>query len=553
MEKKIINKIEANMKKISGEKFLTHFLNNYNYDLKFDRYINLKSFEFLNLKNNKWLLDGYLLNIGLKYFNTNNKETLSEEKIKEIFLEIISLSKNLSELLFNNENINFNPYMIKGKLKESLFTRLYFDRIVSFNQYDYKFFRKFIIILITNINLYVPHKFKINQNINKVIENILEKVRYRKGIIKFTSEELFSNLSRDELSLFKKIFIKDSKEINKEYTHPFFIQYINTFEKPLIKVGEEYIFISRNLSMYSLYLSVLQYLNSLEQESFKKANLETLVGRCLEIFIRDELLKLSDNFSYGYDEENNEYDLLYIKNKKAIIFEIKKKGFINKSLEGRCDSIFNDFSKGYIKGQDQLLKRKNYLKNKEKLKIYENIKKRGLKFEKEIDYQNIQFISITLDNFNSLGEKHFFNRLLEYFINNKEHITIGVVNSQESKELQEYDKKLKKSLNDLLDNIKLIADKYEIYMNNEECKQRDDPNFTWDFSFNKNLLDTWTLDVSTLFSLINYYRINDKKENLIDNLFESMLSVRNSSYNTCSNFDNLYYKILALNQREKLK
>lgn len=560
---KIIKKIEENIKNIGGENFLIFFLEGAPYNLKFDRYEQVQAIPIIDVmrdgKGQKWILYGYLLNLGLKHLDIIEEKNCSKIKIQSTIEIIVKLSLKLSEKIFNNDIINFNPYLMKGKFKESVFTRLYFDRIVPFNQYDYKFFRKFIKLLIYDIDKITPYRTKGINNINKVIEFILDKARNKKGVIKFTNEMLFSNLSEEEHKLFKKIFVKNHLEINKEYNHPFLIQYINSFEKPLIEINNKYIFISKNLSIYSFYISVLEYLNHLEIDRIdgkqvkQKPNVNTLVGRCLEVFIYKELSKLSDDFTYGYDEEGNEYDLIYIKDKKSIIFEIKKKGFINKSLGGAVDSIFDDYSNSYMKGQEQLLKRKNYLKNKKIINIYEEKNKKGLKFEREINYQNIQFISITLDNFNSLGEKHFFNLLLDYLIINKENITIGVNDIEENIRLKEYNIKLKKSLKQLLLIVEKINAQYKKYMKNEECKKRDDPDFTWDFSFKKNLLDTWTLDISTLFSLINYYRIEEKTCDIIETMFDLILSMRNCNYNALSNFSNFYYKIVELNERKLTK
>lgn len=540
-----IEKIHSSIQKIGGENFIKKLLSQkMNYDREYDRY-------FQDLINKQFYIEGnkdknkfpvhYLLNIGCKFLINNPKELNAFEE-NESLSTIEKEAYKLSENIFNEEFINLNSINIKStELSESIFSKLYFDRIVSVNQYDFIIFKKIISQLFIKFEK-LPKGKELDlkyYNTKHIILHVLNALENKTSIVLFDEKELLKNLKNNEKTKFRKNFTISAAIVNRKYCHPFDLKEINVFTKPFIRRGDEYILIDKNLSIFSLYNTVIDFLNNTAIEKNKTKNLEKKIGEWLEEIIFEELQFYLENITYGFDKEDLDYDLYFPYKKSGVIFELKKKALTIKSLNGNLTEIFNDLKISLFQSQLQLIKRKKILKNEKYLKLYKKKNSKNLKFEQEINHEFIRFFSLTVDNYNCFGEKTYFINLLKIFLERAENLEL------KHKKNRKITQRSEENFSKLKDSSIELRNEFKKY-----CEENRDGN-NWDTSLNKNLLDIGVIDISTLFSLIRYISKKTKKENIEKIFYELIRRSRSILYMNLHGFYDYHYNLQEILKNEK--
>jgi Holliday junction resolvase-like predicted endonuclease len=455
---KIINDIEEIIFKTGGEFFLIYIFNelkNINYDNCIQRYLLPKKY-FQFAQNEELALPyNYLINLSLKYIHIRGESQYKKNKYIE---KAINLSKRLSFLydLQDFNNINVNMFPVHWDIN-TIYKNILYDNVFRFKQMSPD---KIVYILSGLFKDMKKIENKLNFTLTEYI-NLLEKLyqQPKQSIIKYPSV-LFSPKELDILNTISH----NSDKINSNYKSIKNAKNITFFDKPLIKINNDYLLIDKNYCAWNFYEVILKLLGYPDIGT----NIENLIYTSL----KNQQHKLYKGNYTNSLKEDAECDIVIETDEYIIFIEVKKKAITSLSVEGNETKIAEDIIDSFIHSQEQMIKHEFSIKKDKKINFDDG----------DILYLNnkeIVKVSISLFDNNMLNDKMMALNIFEFFQK------IRFINPD--KKLEEKNRKIEnivEKMNILYENNSLAyrEDRHNIYFLSVEL-------FLYFLQFNKPIED----------------------------------------------------------------
>ena len=441
---KINNDIGKLISDIGGKNVIDsifeRYLDKYYYNAELQRYIITRAkYTCITKEIVPQVPFNYIIQMSLKYLRINNHQNRNSRKFNKTLDKIIKIASAYTVCLNIQKFSFYHDINIYYKdLPYYFLDNLLYDKLFPIRQWNKKYAKNILVDLygkyFENINnagytfeeyIKVFDLFLESSEVNKIYkkDEILNK-------LKFSNKEHIENILNDISQESYKVN-ESFKDINGKF---------NFYEKPLIKLNDQYFIIHPSIVAYSF----LEVIYKKIKKSYRL--LDRKLGIDLEEHIKEKLTSKGYDFKYGgYKYENGttedyECDLI-IENKEEIIFiEIKKRPLDEQVFEGDDVRYYVSLADSLMHSQLQAGYHSIQIKNKNKIELYERVnnvtnydKKIG-----EINYCDRRIIRMSL----VLGEYGFITNkiIVEQFLDSIQNININTINSDRQIELKKFEK-----------------------------------------------------------------------------------------------------------------
>lgn len=355
---------------------------------------------------------GYLFNLCLKnytYINHKNKKKYYDDELKlfklaKYYVGVHGFQKfNIFEdMLFDTTWLP--NYVLNNILYEKMYTFI--------NQWNPEYIPK----LIKGMFGELFKEYNLEEKIGYDLEEMLEvaKVLLNKSgdNMEFDISYIKKHLERMNIKKIKLILddlCQQRKKVNNRFNSLF--GELNFYKRPLIKIKQnKYVLINSSICAFA-FVGALQ-------DKFKNYvnNFDGILGRRLEMFIKQLLLEKRIHFKSGYYNNDDECDIVLETEKKVIFIEVKKKSINHKAINGDDITYFNDIGKSLFLSQKQLLKHELNLLKEGKLELRKfNSKKASKYLPKEVIILNdriIEKVSLCFQDFGFMNDSELVTNVL---------------------------------------------------------------------------------------------------------------------------------------------
>lgn len=361
-------------------------------------------------------------NVCFKKYEEKNIVSITEKKLKQIDLfefinYILIQNRNNTEIPFNyiiNLSIKniANSKMKKKNEKdfksilEFLINFLNLYQISSFNQFEYIYIdetniKKLLRKQILNSNLYMLNYPLSTKTLIEYIDNLLNDKNLNESFIRnfvFSNKELIEfllmiekiNYRENIIILNTNIFYKfqkiieffsiDSKDININYDLPLKLnESKNLFlHNPILKYKGNYYLIGFKYFKMNFYNALVEKIR-LKLDT----NINYLIGNNIDKYVKNMFEnKNYEIYSGEYKINKNgrfECDLVVKLDNEIIFFEHKNKSFRKSSYAGWEVELLQDFIRGFVTSQTQLLRHEKHILERKEISFLDgkNLKYNG--------------------------------------------------------------------------------------------------------------------------------------------------------------------------------
>lgn len=210
-----------------------------------------------------------------------------------------------------------------------------------------------------------------------------------------------------------------SSEINTHYGNPGEVSSLNHFQKPLIRVGDQYLCLNMNFFCSGFLFSICEELKVL---GFDTAKIGTLAENFLVAYMRKKGLTVSHGRKYavskqdrkaiGTTREEGECDIIVETATKILFIEVKKKPLTAASISGNSIQGIQDLSQSVFHGLSQSGWHELLLRTHGKISF-----KDGTILH--LQDREVERATVSVFDYYSLDDSHFVHDLLNNFIGAK--------------------------------------------------------------------------------------------------------------------------------------
>lgn len=497
---KVFEFIEGKIKAIGGVEFLTILFDilgkNGFYSKEFDRYLLPSRKTTLEEDVTPEIPFGYLFNIAAKYPFT--KGVLPAEKC---FHEIVKISQLACNATYAVQHYSIWKYILhKGEDISNLVRDIAIsDSIFTINQLNPNKALKLYQYLFKKIDKKVfDETFGFTANEYFIVIGLIWGLAnsYR-GPFAFRFSEI-RKIIPNSISTTNLIRILDrashKKNANSKYTEAADIKNVDYLFRPLIKLDDEkYILLQKSANVQGVFEVLATGLRS----KFKSDELDSLIGKTLEPFLKTELRNKNISYTcgnYNVHGYEGEADLVVETDSTIAFFEIKKKVLTRAAKSGIDTSILIDLSESILDANLQSIRTELLLRQNGSINL---TNEDGESYNIQLNNRKIEHICIAQMEFGSLHDRQIFTSFLTSILRYNFH------------PISKADKKLNSKFQELNTKGEILRKKYE------ELRAINP-------DFNKNpFFDHWFLSVNQLQEMI---ALSDSNSMLIENITMSKYS-----------------------------
>jgi len=328
---------------------------------------------------------------------TEHKVEMCRELFSK-FDDVLTTKYNINSEQLIDELINISENLIKNIEIQ----KKYFDEMMLSHQ---EFVKKLDEISGNEAKFKFIQKYRESEeikNVNKKLQDIYDKteVSCNDSIFKI-HKSVFPKEILEQLS----INIGENTDFKKGKIEYFPTNETLIYDKPLIKIDDEYYCFNSALIIYNLHTILENIIMSIippkkHQKNYYKKKGEYLEDKSLELF--QEILpncEVYSNLKYGVDDE---VDGIVVYDNNIFIVEAKSNKFTLGAKKGNIDKIKRNTKDIVEKAYQQAIRAKQYILSDEEVEFRDKNKKTVLKLKRE-KINNIYLLNSTLEPLNHIS------------------------------------------------------------------------------------------------------------------------------------------------------
>lgn len=362
---------------------------------------------------------GYLFNVSLSYLN----DTKMSNRQQCVFDECINISKHYFAAMELQTLSKFEDFCFtRERIIDDIQKIILFDQFFAIDQIASSHMKS-IVLGIYNTSVMKP--FINHSEIYLDIFNWITEQSAKRQPLVFTTDRIVHELENNYIdrhdviiSALKNLSFNKNK-VNEGYLNPYDISKRNYYERPLISLNNQFIYLDKELCNFGFYFTI-------SRELSKHGLDDTVSGKAIEEYVSTILKKSGIKFYNGVSykistdiakelqitSRTRECDYIIETPKTLIFIELKRKTLTTAARSGNSVQSLVDLSQSFIHALVQAGCHDYCLSRNQEL-VFENGERIVL------NDRNVERVCLSLFGFFGLQDDCFTNQLLISLLNAK--------------------------------------------------------------------------------------------------------------------------------------